>query len=46
MFEVVQVVDAQPEDFELLLDDLEEHIALKSNEVVVDNIPRTVQLSH
>lgn len=42
MFEVMQIVDAHLEDFELLFDDFKEHVALKSNEVVVDKIPDTV----
>lgn len=42
MFEVMQVVDAHLEDFELLFDDLQEHVALKSNQVVVDEVPDAV----
>lgn len=42
MFEVMQVVDAHLEDFELLFNDLKEHVALKSYEVVVDEVPDAV----
>lgn len=43
LLEVMEVVEAQLEDFELLLDDLKEHVPLEGYEIVIDDVPHTVK---